>query len=118
MWAMRQTALRALLFLTVLVIWVAAASAEDEGWTMKHEAGRCAIRDQCGKKSFFGGELPCPDNGLAREPTDDIRKKLVGICGAKWSEGTVCCEENQVGWHTTVYLQRKAGADRFPRLML
>lgn len=118
MWAMRRLALQALLFLTLLGTWCAAASAKDEGWTMKHEKGRCAIRDQCGKKSFFGGQLPCPDNGLAREPSDDIRKKLVEICGDKWSDGAVCCEENQVGRHATVHLRRKMGADCFSRLML
>lgn len=31
------------------------------------EAGRCAMYDSCGRKSMFGGELPCPDNQLARE---------------------------------------------------
>ena len=65
-------------------------------WTMKHEEGRCAMRGQCGKKSFFGGELPCPDNGLAEKPDDDTRTKLVAICGDDWSTGDVCCDESQV----------------------
>lgn len=34
------------------------------------EAGRCAMYDSCGRKSTFGGELPCPDNELAREVSD------------------------------------------------
>ena len=68
----------------------------DENWTMKHEEGRCAMRSQCGKKSFFGGELPCPDNGLAEEPDDDTRTKLVAICGDDWSTGDVCCDKSQV----------------------
>lgn len=106
--AVRQFKLQALLFLTLIGVWGAAGLVEDDGFTAKHEKGRCAIRDQCGKKSFFGGELPCPDNGLAREPSDDIRKKLVGVCGDKWSEGPVCCEENQVGHSTTVQLQERS----------
>ena len=111
MWAMGQLKLQALLCLTLIGVWGASASGEDESWTTKHEKGRCAIRDQCGKKSYFGEELPCPDNGLAREPSEDIRKKLVGICGDKWSEGPVCCEKNQVGCPTSVHPRRKAAAD-------
>lgn len=73
--------------------------ARDEpslGFTNIHEPGRCAIRGHCGKKSFFGGELPCPDNGLAQEPEAAVRKKLVDLCGSKWEEGPVCCLDEQV----------------------
>ena len=76
-----------------------------EGYTPKHEAGRCAIRGQCGKDSFFGPQLPCPDNGLAKEPQDDVRKQLVELCGSKWSTGPVCCEPEQV----SCLLRRKVG---------
>ncbi|GAB7338006.1 hypothetical protein MBLNU457_4378t2 [Dothideomycetes sp. NU457] len=72
------------------------ASAAGEQWTMKHEAGRCAMRGQCGKQGFFGGDLPCPDNGLAEAPSPDVRKRLVAICGDKWSEGDVCCNGDQL----------------------
>ncbi|KAL1596896.1 niemann-Pick type C-related protein 1 [Nothophoma quercina] len=64
--------------------------------TFKHEKGRCAIRGQCGKQSFFGSELPCPDNGPAKAPTDDVRKQLVDICGEQWAETDVCCEAEQL----------------------
>lgn len=67
-----------------------------QGETKIHEEGRCAIRGHCGKQSFFGGELPCPDNGLAEEPEAAVRKKLVDLCGTKWEEGPVCCKEEQV----------------------
>lgn len=67
-----------------------------QGETKIHEKGRCAIRGHCGKQSFFGGELPCPDNGLAKEPEAAVRKKLVSLCGSKWKEGLVCCEDEQV----------------------
>lgn len=66
------------------------------GGTKIHEKGRCAIRGHCGKKSFFGGELPCPDNGLAKEPEDKVRDRLVSLCGDKWKHGPVCCEDEQV----------------------
>ncbi|KAI1941957.1 niemann-Pick type C- protein 1 [Ophidiomyces ophidiicola] len=67
-----------------------------EGETKLHEKGRCAIRGHCGKKSFFGGELPCADNGLAKEPEQKVRDKLVALCGRKWENGPVCCEDDQV----------------------
>jgi Niemann-Pick C1 protein len=72
-----------------------AASGPD--LTKIHEAGRCAIRGQCGKQSFFGSELPCPDNGLAKDPSDDFRKQLVSLCGDEWADTKVCCTEEQVG---------------------
>ncbi|KAJ6155292.1 hypothetical protein N7470_005858 [Penicillium chermesinum] len=61
-----------------------------------HENGRCALRGQCGKQSFFGGELPCYDNELARQPDDPVRQKLVKLCGPKWQEGPICCESEQI----------------------
>lgn len=72
------------------------ALAQSQSYTEIHEEGRCAIRGHCGKKSFFGGELPCPDNGRAEEPDDSTRKKLVDLCGPKWEQGPVCCEDEQV----------------------
>lgn len=70
--------------------------ASAQGETEIHEKGRCAIRGHCGKKSIFGGELPCPDNGLAHQPEDPVRQKLVNLCGPKWEEGPLCCREEQV----------------------
>jgi Niemann-Pick C1 protein len=61
-----------------------------------HEAGRCAIRGHCGKQSFFGGNLPCLDNGKAEEPAAEVKEKLVELCGNKWNDTAVCCEDEQV----------------------
>ncbi|KAI9840838.1 MAG: hypothetical protein M1838_003885, partial [Thelocarpon superellum] len=83
-----------LLALSALV--ASSVLAANESWTTRHESGRCALRGQCGAQSFFGQELPCPDNGPADEPTPAARAKLVNICGAEWSEGLVCCEEDQI----------------------
>lgn len=85
-------AIAAILELGILVPTLVGAQGE----TKIHEKGRCAIRGHCGKQSIFGGELPCPDNDLARQPDDTAREKLVNICGSKWSEGPVCCREEQV----------------------
>lgn len=82
------------LLLGAAICAVSAAAAPD--LTTKHEAGRCAIRGHCGKQSLFGSELPCPDNGLAEEPSEDVRKSLVDICGEEWKDSKVCCKEEQV----------------------
>ena len=81
--------------IVAFIAFVTTATALD-GATAKHEAGRCAIRGHCGKQSFFGKELPCPDNGLAEQPTNDLRKKIVDTCGEAWNDGPVCCAEEQV----------------------
>ncbi|KAJ9633434.1 hypothetical protein, variant [Exophiala oligosperma] len=64
--------------------------------TPLHEVGRCAIRGHCGKQGFFGSDLPCPDNDKASPPSDTLREKLVDLCGTKWEDTDVCCEEDQV----------------------
>lgn len=83
--------------------WLLSASAAfaplvnaESNLTEKHEAGRCAIRGNCGKQGFFGSDLPCPDNGLAEDPSAAVRKRLVDLCGDKWDDGKVCCKEEQV----------------------
>ncbi|KAF2199573.1 multidrug efflux transporter AcrB transmembrane domain-containing protein [Delitschia confertaspora ATCC 74209] len=72
------------------------SSLAGPGLTEKHEKGRCAIRGHCGKQGFFGSDLPCPDNELAEKPSDDVREKLVDICGEKWKDTDVCCKEEQL----------------------
>ncbi|KAL8827929.1 MAG: hypothetical protein Q9191_002893, partial [Dirinaria sp. TL-2023a] len=86
-----------LLFCYIFFLLLAISAAENDGnWTVKHERGRCAMKGHCGKQSFFGGELPCPDNSLAEEPSKEVREKLVGICGDAWSESDVCCDSDQL----------------------
>ncbi|KAF1813411.1 multidrug efflux transporter AcrB transmembrane domain-containing protein [Eremomyces bilateralis CBS 781.70] len=82
--------------LAVTALQIASASAAAPSWTTKHEAGRCAVRGHCGKQGFFGSDLPCPDNGLAGDPTSAAREKLVELCGEKWADGPVCCLEEQI----------------------
>jgi Niemann-Pick C1 protein len=92
---MRQLSLvAALVGLSSLALQPTLAVAQGE--TKIHEKGRCAIRGQCGKQSIFGGELPCPDNGRAKDLEDSARQKLVNLCGPKWESGPVCCLEEQV----------------------
>ena len=63
--------------------------------TAIHEAGRCALRGHC-SSSFFGSGKPCPDNGKAKAPDDDLRKSIVDLCGSKWNDTDVCCDQDQV----------------------
>ena len=93
-WGLKSA--RTLLGITLVVSLCLTVSASEGNWTTSHEAGRCAIRGQCGKKSFFGSELPCPDNGKAEDPGKETREKLVAICGDSWKEGDVCCDSAQV----------------------
>ncbi|KAM4063147.1 patched family protein [Hirsutella rhossiliensis] len=75
---------------------VAGLVAGAQPFTPNHEPGRCAFRGHCGKKSLFGKELPCVDNGLAKDPDAELRKELVDLCGAEWSDRSVCCTMDQV----------------------
>ncbi|KAF2772367.1 NCR1, Niemann-pick type C [Teratosphaeria nubilosa] len=83
--------------LTALVSASAPVPSGTPDLTVKHEAGRCAIRGHCGSQSIFGSQLPCPDNGLAEDPDDDLRKSIVDICGPEWEDRKVCCRDEQVG---------------------
>ena len=82
--------------LTALAAVASIPLASSSSLTTLHEAGRCALRGTCGKQGFFGSDLPCPDNGKAAAPSDTVRQKLVALCGPKWNETDVCCEEVQV----------------------
>ncbi|KAJ9619902.1 niemann-Pick type C- protein 1 [Taxawa tesnikishii (nom. ined.)] len=87
---------RSIALLAATTLFSAFTNAAEASKAQKHEAGRCAIRGHCGKQGFFGSDLPCPDNGLAEEPDAALRKQLVGICGDKWSEGPICCRQEQL----------------------
>ena len=93
---LRHKWLRILAHVCIVVSLGSTALANNGNWTFKHEEGRCAIRGQCGKKSFFGGQLPCPDNELAKQPGPKTRAKLIAICGDRWNTGDVCCDDDQV----------------------
>ena len=84
------------LALLALCAQTALSAQTTETQPAHHEAGRCAMRGQCGAEFLFGKQLPCPDNELAEQPSESMREKLVAVCGAKWEEGTVCCSEEQV----------------------
>jgi Niemann-Pick C1 protein len=63
-----------------------------------HAPGICAIRGNCGSESFFGPQLPCLDNTPAAAPeSDEVREKLISICGSGWEDvDKVCCVEQQL----------------------
>ncbi|KAF2485467.1 NCR1, Niemann-pick type C [Neohortaea acidophila] len=65
--------------------------------TKIHEAGRCAVRGNCGSESLFGKQLPCADNGLAGNGLSaSARDQLVELCGEEWTDTKVCCADEQV----------------------
>lgn len=61
---------------------------------------RCAMYDNCGKKSVFGSELPCPifDPKFKPDPADsELIDLVVEICGEEWRDETeLCCTIDQV----------------------
>ncbi|RMZ84645.1 hypothetical protein DV737_g1237, partial [Chaetothyriales sp. CBS 132003] len=67
-----------------------------EGATAVHEAGRCALRGKCGHKPWEFTSLPCVFNEKASQPSAALREKLVDLCGSKWQDSDVCCDEAQV----------------------
>lgn len=64
----------------------------------KRQQGRCAIRDSCGRKSPFGAEIPCPDNGLATPHDGDLAylSTLAQVCGDDFATTTTCCTLGQL----------------------
>ncbi|KAI1337014.1 patched family-domain-containing protein [Xylariaceae sp. FL0016] len=77
-------------------VLLASRASADDLLTPKHEAGRCALRGHCGKKGWFGKQLPCIDNGLAEAPDDDFAKEIEEVCGPKWKDSKVCCNQEQL----------------------
>lgn len=63
-------------------------------------AADCSIYGNCGKKSLFGSELPCPtpedDSGPFEASKEDLQ--LLGeICGESWThEKLLCCDTAQI----------------------
>lgn len=83
--------------ISLILAWASlATTAFAELITPIHEAGRCAVRRQCESGGFFGPGRPCADNGLAAPPSESVRKDLVELCGPKWEDTDVCCDEDQV----------------------
>ncbi|KAF9923285.1 hypothetical protein FBU30_006646 [Linnemannia zychae] len=61
-----------------------------------HREGYCVMRDNCGSKRTFGKQLPCPDNGPAIEPDNELRELLVSTCGPSFEHSKACCSQDQV----------------------
>lgn len=61
-----------------------------------HEPGYCSMYDNCGKKSFFGAQLPCPANIKAVKPLGESKLLLNKICGDDFPTDRVCCSHDQL----------------------
>ncbi|BGP21836.1 vacuolar membrane protein [Rhodotorula toruloides] len=76
---------------------VVSSLFQDDAPTFVRAEGRCAMRDSCGRKSVFSGEIPCPDNGPATAHDDDLTygALLARICGEDFPT-TTCCTTGQL----------------------
>lgn len=59
--------------------------------------GYCSMYDNCGKKSFFGAQLPCVNNTRAPAPSRESLEILTRVCGAEFPvDDGVCCSYDQL----------------------
>lgn len=92
-----------------LVLWflalfipqvICGAESNNGGAEIKYEGARCAMYGNCGKKSIFGAQLPCPVDDPGWEPgviDDETKKLMVSTCGEEWaSVDTLCCSKEQL----------------------
>ncbi|KAF0464950.1 multidrug efflux transporter AcrB transmembrane domain-containing protein [Gigaspora margarita] len=75
----------------LLILFIVSGLASDI-----HQDGYCVMRGQCGSKQPFGKQLNCPYNGPAEEPDEDLRSKLVEICGSQFENSLTCCDAAQL----------------------
>lgn len=80
--------------LTTLVFCIAGLC------NLAQAAARCAMFDNCGKKSLFGAEIPCPVSDPKFEPPEadpELLDLVVEVCGEEWRDETeLCCTLDQV----------------------
>ncbi|GAA5955063.1 hypothetical protein JCM21900_002773 [Sporobolomyces salmonicolor] len=90
-----------LILLSALASSAALAAAQSvplsDDPTFIRSPGRCAMRDSCGRKSAFGGEIPCPDNREASNHDRDAvyLATLAQVCGDDFPT-TTCCTQGQL----------------------
>lgn len=62
-----------------------------------HSQGYCAMYGVGGKTSFFGPDLPKPDNVPAQKLSPEDYNKLIDICGDSWRDfDYACCDSDQL----------------------
>lgn len=70
---------------------------EPNNITVVHNEGYCAMYGTGGKISFFGPEIPKPNNIKAQKLSTDEKNLLVDICGNGWLDiDYACCNSNQL----------------------
>ncbi|KAL3233626.1 NPC intracellular sterol transporter 1-related protein 1 [Nakaseomyces bracarensis] len=82
-----------------LVLWFMALFIPQIITAESGEA-RCAMYDNCGKKSLFGAQLPCPVEDVHFVPgviDEETKELMVNTCGEKWNDVDVlCCSKDQI----------------------
>ncbi|GAA5955195.1 hypothetical protein JCM3765_003241 [Sporobolomyces pararoseus] len=73
--------------------WITSTSSN-----FTRSPGRCSLRGSCGKKSVFGGDIPCPYNGKAESHADDAvyLATLRQVCGEEFDATETCCTLDQL----------------------
>ncbi|KAF3986596.1 hypothetical protein FT663_04328 [Candidozyma haemuli var. vulneris] len=82
-------------FILQLCIFLVSSCLASEAPIRKE--GYCSMYDNCGKKSVFGGPIPCPANKKAVAPSTEAKELLFQICGADFPiDNGVCCSYDQL----------------------
>ncbi|GAA6035375.1 hypothetical protein JCM8097_008841 [Rhodosporidiobolus ruineniae] len=92
-----RASLAALVLGAATFAFASSTSSPPSDPSFERSPGRCAMRDSCGRKGAFGGEIPCPDNGSADQHDNDVvyRSTLAQVCGDDFPT-TTCCTLSQL----------------------
>ncbi|GMG56246.1 unnamed protein product [Ambrosiozyma monospora] len=82
---------------TFCLLLISLISQTFANFTTIHDEGYCAIYSKGGKKSFFGSDLPAPQNIPSQLFSLEEKSLLLEICGDSWSEVDYgCCDMSQL----------------------
>lgn len=85
-----------MIWLLLVIPSLAANVGSLESDTYIRQPGYCAMYGNCGKKSFFGSQLPCPANIKAVKPPEESIDILTRVCGEDFPVERVCCSTEQL----------------------
>ena len=91
-----------ILVILVGLIWPFSESIQFQQPSIQEDKGgaQCTIYGNCGKKSIFGSQLPCPVDDLDFSPPmidEETRELLVSTCGKEWEDKDfICCTVDQI----------------------
>lgn len=79
-------------------LWeITRESTQSDTITPHHEQNYCAMYGVGGKSSFFGPDLPKPNNIIAQKLSPQEYDDLITTCGDSWRNSDyACCDSNQL----------------------